>query len=341
MSFEVEIRPSGRRFVVEGHDTLLQAGLKAGINLRYGCSNGNCGKCGARLVSGRIEPVRHSDFRFSERERLEGRFLMCVHAPASDLVIETLEAAEPADIPVQEIETRVKRAELIDEQVLLLHLQTPRSQRLQFLAGQSVVLAHKGLPKAVHPIASCPCDDRNLLFHIPNIPGDAFAEHAFGKGFGRNDRITVRGPKRGDFYLARDRDVARPLLFIAWHTGFAPIQSLIENAFALEVEGAMHLYRLSPTPGRHYLAGQCRAWADAFDNFHYHEWPERFTLLADRTQAGAVLEGISDEIGNITDYAVFVAGPPALTGKARAYFALAGLSPEQLKTEECGLGFFA
>jgi len=53
-----------------------------------------------------------------------------------------------------------------------LHLQTPRSNRLRFLAGQRVTL---GLSAGVvssddlHaelPVASCPCDDRNLIFHV-------------------------------------------------------------------------------------------------------------------------------------------------------------------------------
>jgi CDP-4-dehydro-6-deoxyglucose reductase len=52
---------------------------------------------------------------------------------------------------------------------LLLHLQTPRTHRLRFLAGQSVTLACADGDRtclAEHPIASCPCDDRNLHFYM-------------------------------------------------------------------------------------------------------------------------------------------------------------------------------
>ena len=43
VSARVKVRPSGHEFVVEGHDTLLQAGLKAGLKLNYGCGNGSWG----------------------------------------------------------------------------------------------------------------------------------------------------------------------------------------------------------------------------------------------------------------------------------------------------------
>ena len=43
MSAHVTLRPSGHDFFVEGQDTLLEAALKAGLALNYGCSNGNCG----------------------------------------------------------------------------------------------------------------------------------------------------------------------------------------------------------------------------------------------------------------------------------------------------------
>ena len=52
MSAHVTIKPSGHEFFVEGNDTLLEAALRAGVSLNYGCSNGNCGECRARLVSG-------------------------------------------------------------------------------------------------------------------------------------------------------------------------------------------------------------------------------------------------------------------------------------------------
>ena len=57
VSAHVTVRPSGHEFFVDGRDTLLQAGLKAGLKLNYGCGNGTCGLCKARVISGEVVKV--------------------------------------------------------------------------------------------------------------------------------------------------------------------------------------------------------------------------------------------------------------------------------------------
>ena len=107
VSSHVTVRPSGHEFFVEGRDTLLQAGLKAGLKFNYGCGNGTCGLCKARVISGDVTKVAPYDYPLSEAERLQGHMLLCVHSAASsDIVIETLEADGPRDIPEQQIAVR-------------------------------------------------------------------------------------------------------------------------------------------------------------------------------------------------------------------------------------------
>ncbi|MDO9064484.1 MAG: 2Fe-2S iron-sulfur cluster-binding protein, partial [Sulfuricella sp.] len=77
MAAHVKIQPSGHEFFVEGADTLLEAALRAGLALNYGCSNGNCGRCKARVVSGQVMKVRPHDYVLSEAEKSSGYALMC------------------------------------------------------------------------------------------------------------------------------------------------------------------------------------------------------------------------------------------------------------------------
>ncbi len=180
MSAQVTVRPSGRVYFVEGRDSLLQAGLKAGLKLAYGCGNGTCGLCKARVIEGQVVRTMPFDYPLSEAERMQGHTLLCAHSAASgEIVIETLEARGPDEIPEQEIAVRVRAVQPLAGDTLLLHLQTPRTSRLRFLAGQSVTLyagAGGGDAHATYPIASCPCDDRNLHFHVGRDAGDALAE---------------------------------------------------------------------------------------------------------------------------------------------------------------------
>ena len=72
MTAHVVVRPSGREFSVEGHDTLLQAGLRAGLKLNYGCGNGTCGMCKVRVISGQVTRTQACDYPLSEAERAQG-----------------------------------------------------------------------------------------------------------------------------------------------------------------------------------------------------------------------------------------------------------------------------
>ena len=289
MSAHVTVRPSGREFFVEGSETLLKAALRAGLSPNYGCGNGNCGLCKARVVAGETRAVSPSDYRLSAAEKTQNHVLMCVcTALSSDLVLEVLEAGTPEDIPEQRIVAKVRSIDALNDKVMRLHLQTPRSNRLRFLAGQRVTL---GLGPDVaegsdihgeYPVASCPCDDRNLIFHVcradgqgglclPEVPlrGPASADFSrcvFDGRIKAGDDISVWGPW-GDFVL--EKGSVRPLVFIAIDAGFAPVNSLIEHAIAVDAAESITLYWASSQPGGQYLPNQCRAWAAALDEFSY------------------------------------------------------------------------
>jgi len=317
MTPRVEVRPSGREFFVEGHDSLLQAGLKAGLRLSYGCGNGTCGLCRCRVVDGEVQRIRTHDFALSDAERAQGHILMCAYSAVTDLKIETLEAAGPQDIPRQEIVTTVRAISPLDAQTRLLHLQTPRSTRLRFLAGQSASLGAAtaaGDVHATYPIASCPCDDRNLHFHIGHDDADAFGTDVFSGRIRAGDAVTLVGPE-GSFVLGPEE--GRPLVFMACDLGFAPIKSLVEYALSADAATTYTVAWLATRAGGHYLANQCRAWAEALDGFAW--------IPVANPDAGAGAEELVAATRAQADLArasVYVAGPDAFARAAE--FALLG-----------------
>jgi CDP-4-dehydro-6-deoxyglucose reductase len=324
MTAHVQLKPSGHEFFVDGNDSLLEAALRAGLALDYGCSAGSCGKCKAKVLSGQVQKTRHSDYVLSAAEKGAGVVLMCCNTAAVDLVIEAREAHGATDMPLQNIEARVKSVTSLAEDMRLLHLQTPRSNRLRFLAGQSVALELPGGISASYPVASCPCDDRNLQFHIRQRAGDAFAARVF-EGMGGADTVGVEGP-RGGFVL--NEESSRPLLFIAGDSGFAPIKSLIEHAMALESAESLSVIWIAAANNGHYLDNLCRSWSDALDDFRYlpltladawsQEAVERVLPQALAAQAG--LEGCD----------VYVAGPAPLANAAEYLLLERGLARTQL-----------
>jgi CDP-4-dehydro-6-deoxyglucose reductase len=325
VSAHVTVRPSGHEFYVDGRDTLLQAGLKAGLKLGYGCGNGTCGLCKARVISGEVVKVLPYDYPLSEAERLQGHTLLCAHSAGSgDIVLETLEAHGPAEIPEQELTVRVRSVQPLAEDTLLLHMQTPRTNRLRFLAGQCVTLfgGAGGIDaQRTYPIASCPCDDRNLHFHIARDPADALAQLLFAGAFRAGDTLTLWGPT-GEFVLAEGN---RPLAFIACATGFAPIKSLIEHAMAVEATESISLDWLALRPGGHYLANQCRAWAEAFDDFRY----AAHAACDPAAGARALVADLAAALP-LPARDVYVAGPAAFVDAAVAALHAAGAPAERV-----------
>lgn len=331
MTAHVTVKPSGREFFVEGNETVLSAALRAGLAPSYGCGNGNCGLCKARIVAGRIEQVRNTDYPLSANERARGYALLCSHTAVSDLVIEMLEASSPDDIPQQEVIARVRSITPLSADIMLLHLQTPRTSRLRFLAGQGVTLSVSGTManfRGGYPIASCPCDDRNLLFHIrrdPGDEGDEFARRLFAGALKANDTVSLFGPF-GEFMLKQDS--TRDIVFLACDTGFAPVKSLIEHALASDLPCGLHLAWAATRPDGHYLENQCRAWAAALETFSYAT-----LTAADAAAAGAaVAQRLLDE-GKASGRDVYIAGPADFVAASTRLLLAAGLSANQLRSE--------
>ena len=334
VSAQVTLRPSGHQFVVEGHDTLLQAGMRAGLKLNYGCGNGSCGMCKVRVTAGQVSRTMHTDYPLSEQEKAQGYVLTCAHtAASSELTLETLEAAGPADIPTQDIVATVRALRPLAPDTLLLHLQTPRTHRLRFLAGQSLTLAAAGAGAgagaddmvAEHAIASCPCDDRNLQFFIPRDANDALATHLFSGRVKAGDAISLRGP-HGQFVLAES---THPLVFAACDTGFGPAKSLIEHALSLDAAPSITLYWLATRPDGHFMANQCRAWSEALDPFEY----SLSTHANVRTGASEMATAIRADLFDI-DCAYYIAGPSAFVHELCADLAAAGVPQAQVHAVE-------
>jgi CDP-4-dehydro-6-deoxyglucose reductase, E3 len=325
---EVTVRPSGRSFVVEGRESLLEAGLRGGLKLNYGCGDGSCGLCKARVVSGATLPLaREPDRPLSAVEREQGYELLCTHTAASgDLTVQALEAEGPQDIPLQRISCAVRAVTALAADTLLLHLALPDSHRLRFLAGQSVTLAIGGAGlgvKASYPVANCPCDDRNLHFYVARDARDPFAEQLFAGGVRSGDQVLVAGP-HGDFVLGDGRG---QLVFAACDVGIAPIRSLIEHALAIDDAESLSLYWLATRPGGHFLDRQCRAWDEALDHFDYSLHRD----VDPRIGALQVVEAIRvDRFPMQCD--VYLAGPRAFVTTAADELRGAGLPAAQLHT---------
>jgi CDP-4-dehydro-6-deoxyglucose reductase len=303
MSYTITLSPSGRSFRAEAGETILEAALRSGLSVNYHCTNGSCGSCRARIIDGEVSDHLHHDFTFKGAERNLPMLLLCRAIPAGDMVIEMQEALSADDIPQQQITATVTRLDQLSEDIAELQLRTPRSQTLRFLAGQHVSLQVGDLPLKNKSIASCPCNGRDLQFHFKRSAGDSFTRAVFD-GLKLKDQVELVGPD-GEFVL--DEHSGQNMMFIAYETGFAPLKSLIEHAFSLELPATIQLLWFARNDSGHYQKNYCRAWKDALENFDY----KLLTLDEQAYEAGAGAEKLQQAINRIQPYVERLEGPDA------------------------------
>ena len=83
----MRVTPDGWVFAAAPDQSVLQAGLAAGVELDSSCRNGTCRTCLCRLVQGKVAYA--IDWPgVSAEEKAEGWFLPCVAQARSDLVVE-------------------------------------------------------------------------------------------------------------------------------------------------------------------------------------------------------------------------------------------------------------
>lgn len=265
MSYKINLLPSEHTFTAEPKESILEAALRSGVNLNYSCNSGGCGECKARIITGEYEEIHHHDYVLKESEKLQQQLLLCSIAATSDMVIEAAEALGVQDIHQQHINAKVARIERIGSDYVVLHIRTPRTKSLRFLAGQSVRLVNSAGSEKTLFIASCPCNGMILQFHLHRQHSDVFTDYVFNS-LQVGEALEIIGPD-GAFTL--DETSQRSVVLVAESTGFAPIKSLIEHAIALDRPQSMQLYWVAVENGGHYQSNYCRAWEDAFDMFVY------------------------------------------------------------------------
>jgi len=323
MAHRVTIQPSGNAFTVPEGDTILAAALSEGFHLPYGCRNGACGSCKGKLVAGEIDYGKYQHTALSADERAAGYALFCVAKPLSDVTIESREIGAVKDIVVKKLPCRVNKIERVTDDVVILQLKLPATERLQFLAGQYIEFILKDGTRRSFSMANAPHDDEFLQLHVRHVPGGSFTEHVF-KTMKERDILRFEGPL-GSFFL---HESEKPIVFVASGTGFAPIKAIIESAFKHEIGRPMTLYWGGRRPRDLYLDALARHWAA--------EYPALFEYISVVSDAlpedqwtgrtGFVHRAVMADIPDLSGVQVYACGVPIMVESARRDF-----------THECGL----
>jgi CDP-4-dehydro-6-deoxyglucose reductase len=343
MNIKVTVRPSGREFTVEADEAILSAALRQGVGLPYGCKNGACGTCRARLLEGKVVHGTHAKSALSALDETKGFVLVCCGRPQTDVVIEARELTGFGDIPIRKMPCRIAKIERPTDDVAIVALQLPANERLQYRAGQYVEFILKDGVRRSYSIATAPHADEQITLHVRHMPGGLFTDALFGTAkpggpavVKERDILRFEGPL-GTFFLREDN--ARPIILLASGTGFAPIKAIAEHIFhkGIHVEASgrparpVVLYWGCRSRKDLYLPNLPEQWAREQPNFTY------VPVLSDATasdawsgRTGFVHRAVMDDFPDLSEHQVYACGTPLMVDAARHDFTeRCGLPPEQ------------
>ncbi len=319
------VRPDNRIVAVRAGDTILDAALREGIALPFECRNGGCGQCKATLAYGEVDHGAYQKEALTLAEREAGQILTCCAQPRGDVEIEYLPAKTPGGIRPREWLATVERLEKLAPDVMRVILALEGGERISFYAGQYInVLLEDGARRSFS-FATAPQESARIELHIRRIEGGRYTGHVFER-MRAGDKVRFEGPL-GAFFLREDSE--KPIIFVAGSTGFAPVKSMLEHAFARGLRRRMLLYWGTRQRADMYLAALPEQWAREHDNFTF------VPVLSDpapedhwQGRTGLVHEAILADFPSLAGHQVYACGSTAMVEAAHPAFRARGLAQD-------------
>ena len=322
MPHKITIQSSQHAFTAENEETILEAALREGYDLPYGCRNGACGSCKGRIVEGSVDHGKFDRKALSDAEIASGMTLFCCAKPLTDLVVDCREVKAAKDIQVKTLPCRVQKMIPTAKDTMILKLKLPSNERLQFLAGQYIDILLKEGKRRSFSLANAPHDDEFLELHIRNVAGGNFSQHVFTE-MKEKDILRFEGPL-GTFTL--DEASEKPIILLASGTGFAPIKSIVEHAFHAGIKREMTLYWGAYARADLYMPELPEKWASEHDNFRF------IPVLSDPLpgdnwtgRTGYVHQAVMQDHQDLSGFQVYACGSPLMVQAASTDFVGRGL----------------
>jgi CDP-4-dehydro-6-deoxyglucose reductase len=329
--FQITIEPSGRHFAALGDETILAAGIRQGIGLPYGCKDGACGSCKCKKLSGTVTLGLHQSKALSAEEELAGYVLTCCARAESDVVLESRQVTEAGAFPIRKMPVRVQSLAKQSHDVMVLRLQLPAGEPLQFHAGQYVEFILRDGARRSYSMGNAPHTlqqpGTGIELHLRHLPGGKFTDHVFG-AMKEKEILRIEGPY-GSFFLREES--TKPMVLLASGTGFAPTKALLEHMKFKNIDRPATLYWGGRRPEDLYMDAWVREQLAEMPNLKYVPVISNAVPEDDwRGRTGFVHQAVLEDFDDLSGHQVYACGAPIVVDSARRdYVAERGLPEEE------------
>lgn len=333
MSFTVNVQPAGRSFEVERDEPILAAAIRQGVGLPYGCRDGACGSCKSRLLEGRVIHGAHQLKALSAAEEEAGFVLTCCATPQTDCVVEARSVPGAGQFPVLKLPSRVLSMQRAADDVMIVRLQLPANQNLQYRAGQYIEFILRDGARRAYSMANAPHalseagSPPAIELHLRHMPGGRFTDHVFA-AMKEREILRMEGPF-GSFFLREDSD--KPIVLLAGGTGFAPIKAIVQHMQYRGITRPAVLYWGCRRRADLYQHDWCEQAEQALPNLRYV--PVLSEPAADdgwKGRTGLIHHAVMQDLPDLSGHQVYACGAPVMVESAQSDFvARCGLPDEE------------
>jgi len=320
-ALQITVHPGARHISARSGETILEAGLRAEFALRYDCRSGGCGLCRCTVLNGRVDHGAFQPAVLSEAMRARGQALMCCAVPLEDLEIEVESPVPDSAARLKQYHGHIVSMDRLAEDVMRLMVALPDGQRIEFAAGQYLNVVLDDGQRRAFSFANPPHDNALIELHVRLIPGGRFTTHVFND-MRAGDSLRFEGPL-GRFTLT---DSERPILFVAGATGFAPVKSIVEDAFQRGLRRPMRLYWGVRQRKDLYMLELAECWQREQAHFTF------VPVISDGTpgdgwagRRGLVHEAMLADFADLSGYEVYACGSVKMVETAMPAFLAQGL----------------
>ena len=311
--YSIDIDGANTPFPCAENDTVLRAGLRAGLGLPYECNVGSCGNCKFELLDGTVDNLWPQAPGLSDKDRQKNRWLGCQSRARSDLRIK-LRTSEH----YRAIHSPTVTAAVLTRHTALTHdiseFVFDCERTMAFSSGQYALIQLPGVqgPRA-YSMSQKGGASTTMEFQVRRVPEGVGSDVLFGLKTG--ERVHIDGPY-GMAYLREDAE--RDILLVGGGSGLAPMLSLARGALSTPQLGSRQVHFL-------YGARQQRDRCGQDLLAQLPEWSKRghyTAVLSNHPEGEALPEGcqsgfVHDALlarhgPHLSNFEIYFAGPPLM-----------------------------
>lgn len=307
----IRIEPLEAEVECREDQNILDACLRNGIWLPHACTHGTCATCKVEVLDGDVDHGDASEFALMEYERNEGKTLVCVATPRSDVTIEAdVEAEEGVTMhPVQDYKGTVTALEDCARETKRITIELDKP--IEFNAGQyvQVMLPNGDGETRSWSMANSPKDGNIIELAVRRTPGGKGTDGWIFKDLKVGDSVQITGPY-GRFFVRTAKD--KPIIMIGGGTGLSPLKSMVKHVLEEETGQVMHLYHGVRAAADLYDVEYFRKLQEENeDQFFYHPCLSEEEGVED-TSHGLVTDVIDEDFKTLRGMVAYICGPPPM-----------------------------